>query len=155
MRCKGNLAFWGYVTLGGLVMLATVSNVSQLLSATSRKSEIYGALDRLGRALEIVRNQYVETPDDKMLVESAINGMLAGLDPHSSYLNAKSYREMQVQTHGQFGGLGIEVTMEQGVLKVVSPIDETPAAKAGVQANDVIHPYRWRRDGRSDPGASC
>jgi carboxyl-terminal processing protease len=73
-----------------------------------------------------------------MLIESAINGMLAALDPHSAYLNSKSYRDMQVQTRGEFGGLGIEVTMENGVVKVVSPIDETPAAKAGLQANDLI-----------------
>src|SRR5690349_11134321 len=115
-----------------------VSNVSRLHSATSKNSEVYSSLDRFGRALEIVRNQYVEKTDDKVLVENAINGMLAGLDPHSSYMSAKGYREMQVQTRGQFGGLGIEVTMEQGLLKVVSPIDDTPAANAGVQADDVI-----------------
>ncbi|HEY6257738.1 MAG TPA: S41 family peptidase, partial [Xanthobacteraceae bacterium] len=77
-------------------------------------------------------------PDDGKLVESAINGMLTGLDPHSSYMDAKSFRDMQVQTRGEFGGLGIEVTMEDGLIKVVAPIDETPAAKAGVQANDFI-----------------
>jgi carboxyl-terminal processing protease len=80
----------------------------------------------------------VEKPDDGKLVESAINGMLTGLDPHSSYMDAKSFRDMQVQTRGEFGGLGIEVTMEDGVIKVVAPIDETPAAKAGVMANDFI-----------------
>src|SRR6201999_1774832 len=84
------------------------------------------------------RNDYVDKPDESKLVEAAINGMLSSLDPHSSYMNAKAYREMQVQTRGEFGGLGIEVTMEVGVLKVVSPIDDTPAAKAGLQANDVI-----------------
>jgi carboxyl-terminal processing protease len=80
----------------------------------------------------------VEKPDDSKLIESAINGMLAGLDPHSSYMDSKSFRDMQVQTRGEFGGLGIEVTMEDGLVKVVSPIDDTPASKAGVQANDVI-----------------
>jgi hypothetical protein len=87
---------------------------------------------------ERVRADYVEKPDDSKLVESAINGMLAGLDPHSSYMDPKSFRDMQVQTRGEFGGLGIEVTMEDGLVKVVAPIDETPAAKAGVMANDII-----------------
>jgi carboxyl-terminal processing protease len=85
-----------------------------------------------------VRSHYVERPDDSKLVESAINGMLNGLDPHSSYMDPKSFRDMQVQTHGEFGGLGIEVTMEDGLVKVVAPIDETPAAKAGVRAGDII-----------------
>jgi carboxyl-terminal processing protease len=85
-----------------------------------------------------VRADYVEKPDDAKLVESAINGMLAGLDPHSSYMEPKAFRDMQVQTRGEFGGLGIEVTMEDGLIKVVAPIDETPAAKAGVLANDII-----------------
>ena len=87
---------------------------------------------------ERVRADYVEKPDDSKLVESAINGMLTGLDPHSSYMDAKSFRDMQVQTRGEFGGLGIEVTMEDGLIKVVAPIDDTPAAKAGVLANDII-----------------
>ena len=85
-----------------------------------------------------MRADYVEKPDDSKLVESAINGMLAGLDPHSSYMDPKSFRDMQVQTRGEFGGLGIEVTMEDGLVKVVAPIDDTPAAKAGVMANDII-----------------
>ena len=85
-----------------------------------------------------MRSDYVEKPDDTMLIESAINGMLSALDPHSSYLSPKNYRDMQVQTRGEFGGLGIEVTMENGIVKVVSPIDDTPAAKAGLQANDLI-----------------
>ena len=87
---------------------------------------------------ERVRSDYVEKPDDSKLVESAISGMLAGLDPHSSYMDAKSFRDMQVQTRGEFGGLGIEVTMEDGLIKVVSPIDDTPASKAGIMANDII-----------------
>jgi carboxyl-terminal processing protease len=87
---------------------------------------------------ERVRADYVEKPDDAKLIEAAINGMLNGLDPHSSYMDAKSYRDMQVQTKGQFGGLGIEVTMEQGLVKVVAPIDDTPAARAGIMAGDII-----------------
>jgi carboxyl-terminal processing protease len=91
-----------------------------------------------GDAFERVRADYVEKPDDRKLIESAINGMLAGLDPHSTYMDAKNFREMQVQTRGEFGGLGIDVTMEGGLIKVVAPIDETPAAKAGIMANDII-----------------
>jgi C-terminal processing protease CtpA/Prc len=87
---------------------------------------------------ERVRADYVEKPDDSKLIESAINGMLAGLDPHSSYMDPKSFRDMQVETGGKFGGLGIEVTMEDGLIKVVAPIDGTPAAKAGILANDLI-----------------
>jgi carboxyl-terminal processing protease len=121
-----------------LAGVSTVMNVSSTFSATSPNSELYRQLDLFGDVFERVRSDYVEKPDDTMLVESAINGMLSALDPHSSYMSAKNYRDMQVQTRGEFGGLGIEVTMENGVIKVVAPIDETPAAKAGVQANDLI-----------------
>ena len=135
---KIDFAFWTFLAFAGAAGVVVVLNASQGHSAASPNSALYGELDRFGQVLERVRDDYVEKPDDAMLIESAINGMLAALDPHSSYLNAKAYREMQVQTRGEFGGLGIEVTMELGVLKVVSPIDDTPAAKAGLQANDVI-----------------
>ncbi len=102
------------------------------------RSEIYQQLNLFGDVLERVRNDYVEPPNEKDLIENAINGMLSSLDPHSSYMNPKSFRDMQVQTRGEFGGLGIEVTMENGVVKVVSPIDDTPAAKAGLQPGDLI-----------------
>ena len=101
-------------------------------------SDTYRQLNLFGDVFERVRSDYVEKPDDSKLVESAINGMLTGLDPHSSYMDAKSFRDMQVQTRGEFGGLGIEVTMEDGLVKVVSPIDDTPASKAGILANDII-----------------
>ncbi len=101
-------------------------------------SDTYRNLNLFGDVFERVRSDYVERPEDSKLVETAINGMLAGLDPHSSFMDAKSFRDMQVQTRGEFGGLGIEVTMEDGLVKVVSPIDETPAAKAGIQANDIV-----------------
>jgi carboxyl-terminal processing protease len=107
-------------------------------SARAAAADAYKQLSLFGDVFERVRSDYVEKPDDGKLVESAINGMLTGLDPHSSYMDAKSFRDMQVQTRGEFGGLGIEVTMEEGVIKVVAPIDETPAAKAGVMANDFI-----------------
>ena len=108
-------------------------------------SDTYRQLDLFGQVFERVRADYVEKPDDRKLVEAAINGMLAGLDPHSSYMNAKSFREMQVQSRGEFGGLGIEVTMENGLVKVVSPIDDTPAAKAGMKPNDLIIAIETRR----------
>ena len=95
-------------------------------------------LNLFGEVFERVRNDYVEEVDDGEVIENAINGMLSSLDPHSSYLTEKSFKEMQVQTKGEFGGLGIEVTMENGLVKVVSPIDDTPAAKAGVLAGDYI-----------------
>jgi carboxyl-terminal processing protease len=101
-------------------------------------SETYRQLNLFGDVFERVRSQYVEPVDDKTLVESAINGMLTSLDPHSGYLNEDSFTEMQVNTKGEFGGLGIEVTMENGFVKVVSPIDDTPAFRAGIQAGDYI-----------------
>src|SRR4029453_5893503 len=91
-----------------------------------------------GDVFDRVRSDYVEQPNDEKLIEAAINGMLTSLDPHSSYMNSKNFQEMQVQTQGKFGGLGIEVTMENGVVKVVSPIDATPAARGGIMANDLI-----------------
>jgi len=106
--------------------------------AAGAYSETYLQLNLFGEVFERIRADYVEKPDDAKLIESAVNGMLAGLDPHSSYLSPKSYRDMQVQTRGEFGGLGIEVTMENGLVKVVSPIDDTPAARAGIQGGDLI-----------------
>src|SRR5450432_2222665 len=107
-------------------------------SARAATSDTYRQLNLFGDVFERVRSDYVEKPDDSKLVESAISGMLTGLDPHSSYMDAKSFRDMQVQTRGEFGGLGIEVTMEDWLIKVVSPIDDTPASKAGIMANDII-----------------
>lgn len=101
-------------------------------------AETYRNLNLFGDVFERIRADYVEKPDDAKLVETAINGMLAGLDPHSSYMDAKRYRDRQVDIRGEFGGLGIEVSMENNLIKVVSPIDETPAARAGILANDVI-----------------
>src|SRR6201982_1094817 len=106
--------------------------------AQAAAADTYRQLSLFGDVFERVRADYVEKPDDSKLIESAINGMLAGLDTHSSYMDSKSFRDMQVQTRGEFGGLGIEVTMEDGLIKVVAPIDDTPAAKAGVMANDII-----------------
>ncbi len=101
-------------------------------------SETYRQLNLFGDVFERVKAQYVEDVEDEELIEAAINGMLTHLDPHSAYLDDDQFKEMQVQTEGKFGGLGIEVTMENGFVKVVSPIDDTPAFRAGVQAGDYI-----------------
>ena len=101
-------------------------------------AQLYKDLNLFGSVLARVRSDYVEKPDDNKLIEDAINGMLAALDPHSTYMNGKEFREMQVQTRGEFGGLGIEVTMENGAIKVVAPIEDTPAAKAGLLSGDLI-----------------
>ncbi|MGH1403133.1 MAG: S41 family peptidase [Alphaproteobacteria bacterium] len=101
-------------------------------------SETYKQLNLFGDVFERVRAQYVEEVDDKTLIENALNGMLSSLDPHSSYLSEENFNDMKVETKGEFGGLGIEVTMDGGLVKVVSPIDETPAFRAGIQAGDYI-----------------
>ena len=112
--------------------------VPQTASTQDEKAETYRQLKLFGDVFERVRADYVEEVSDQELIESAIRGMLASLDPHSSYLDAKSFQDMRVQTKGEFGGLGIEVTMENGLVKVVSPIDDTPAFRAGVQAGDLV-----------------
>ena len=139
MMRKTSLLFLG--ALAGVLVTLMITQPRALLvgaSARAAVSDTYRELNLFGDVFERVRADYVERPDDSKLVESAINGMLAGLDPHSSYMDPKSFRDMQVQPRGEFGGLGIKVTMEDGLVKVVAPIDDTPAAKAGVMANDVI-----------------
>jgi carboxyl-terminal processing protease len=117
---------------------STMVSLAGSQSPAAGNSDIYKQLDLFGEVLERVRADYVEKPDDAKMIEAAINGMLMALDPHSSYLNPKEFRDMQVQTRGEFGGLGIEVTMENGVVKVVAPIEDTPAAKAGIMSGDFI-----------------
>ena len=107
-------------------------------AAAQGNSETYRQLNLFGDIFERIRADYVDEVSDEQLIESAINGMLTALDPHSGYLNAKSYQEMQVQTRGEFGGLGIEVTMENGFVRVIAPIDETPAHRAGILSGDII-----------------
>lgn len=127
--------------LTGALMGATAMSViygTPGMSANAAASETYRQLAVFGDIFERVRAQYVTPPDEKALVESAINGMLTSLDPHSSYLNQEAAKDMRVQTKGEFGGLGIEVTMENELVKVITPIDDTPASKAGVLAGDFI-----------------
>jgi carboxyl-terminal processing protease len=106
--------------------------------AQTNTSETYRLINLFGEVLDRIRTDYVESVEERKLIEDAINGMLSALDPHSSFMGAKSFRDMQVQTRGEFGGLGIEVTMENGFVKVVSPIDETPAARAGLRPGDFV-----------------
>jgi len=139
MMRKTSLIFVGAIAGAGLTLLATQPH--RLFVGSSAKaavSDTYRQLNRFGSVFRRVRADYVDKPDDRKLMESAINGMLAGLDPHSSYMDPRSLHDMEAQTRGKFGGLGIEVSMEDGLIKVVAPIDETPAAKAGIMANDVI-----------------
>jgi len=109
-----------------------------MASAAAGAESAYSQLNLFGEVFERVRASYVEKPDDTKLVEGAITGMVSSLDPHSRYMNEKAWREMQETTSGEFGGLGIEVTMEDGLVKVVAPIDDTPAAKAGILSGDLI-----------------
>ncbi len=107
-------------------------------AATPNSAETYKQLNLFGEVFERVRSNYVSDVNDNSLIESAINGMLTSLDPHSNYMNTKNFNDMKVQTRGEFGGLGIEVSMESGLVKVVSPIDDTPAARAGLKPGDLI-----------------
>ncbi len=123
-----------------LTLLVTGPQGGQLIAAAkaSASSETYLQLNLFGSVFERIRTGYVEKPDDARLVEGAINGMVTALDPHSRYMNEKAWRDMQETTHGEFGGLGIEVTMENGLVKVVAPMDDTPAAKAGIMSGDLV-----------------
>jgi carboxyl-terminal processing protease len=135
---KSEYVLWALLVLAVLAGGSTLVSLARSQSASAANSEIYRQLDLFGEVLERVRADYVEKPEDPKLIESAINGMLTALDPHSAYLNPKHFRDMQVQTRGEFGGLGIEVTMENGVVKVVAPIEDTPAARAGIMSGDLI-----------------
>ncbi|ODR96980.1 peptidase S41 [Methyloceanibacter superfactus] len=138
MMRKSEYALWALLVLAVLAAGTTMVSLARSQSASAANSEIYKQLDLFGEVLERVRADYVEQPEDSELIESAINGMLTALDPHSAYLTPKHFRDMQVQTRGEFGGLGIEVTMENGVVKVVSPIEDTPASRAGLMSGDLI-----------------
>ncbi|KMO42272.1 peptidase S41 [Methylobacterium variabile] len=135
---KVSLVLFGAVLGAGTATVATQTHLLSSTSAVAASAETYRQLSLFGDVFEKIRTDYVEKPDEAKLIEAAVNGMLTSLDPHSSYMDAKSFRDMQVQTKGEFGGLGIEVTMEDGLIKVVTPIDDTPAARAGLLANDII-----------------
>ena len=134
-------AFLAGVALGpvsGLIGGPSPITTALAQDSSSGRGDTYRLLALFGDVFERIRAEYVEPVSDRDLIENAINGMLTGLDPHSSYMNAKAFRDMQVQTHGEFGGLGLEVTQENGIIKVVSPIDDTPASRAGIKSGDLI-----------------
>ncbi|MGB3689396.1 MAG: S41 family peptidase [Jannaschia helgolandensis] len=119
-------------------ILATTQIAGPLLAQEAEKATVYEQLDLFGIVFERIRNQYVEEVDEGELIEAAINGMLTSLDPHSSYLPPRDFEDMQADTRGEFGGLGIEVTQEEGYVKVITPMDGTPAFEAGIEAGDFI-----------------
>jgi carboxyl-terminal processing protease len=138
---KNSLFFLGAVAGTCLTLLVTGPRDQLWIAAAKAAASAdntFSQLNLFGEVFERIRTDYVEKPDDSKLVEGAISGMVAALDPHSRYMNEQAWREMQETTHGEFGGLGIEVTMEDGLIKVVSPIDDTPAAKAGILSGDLI-----------------
>ena len=138
---RKNLLFFLGAAGGACLTLLVTAPQGALWTASARADagpNTYSELNLFGEVFERVRTDYVEKPDDTKLIEGAINGMVTALDPHSRYMNDKAWRDMQETTHGEFGGLGIEVTMENGLVKVVSPMDDTPAAKAGILSGDLI-----------------
>ena len=136
MKFNSTVRAFGLVMLGAAAGVMTLQALNVASAATN--AETYKLLNLFGDVYDRVKSDYVEQPDEKKMMEAAINGMLTSLDPHSSYMDAKEFADMNVKTRGEFGGLGIEVTMENGVVKVVAPYDGTPAAKAGILSNDLI-----------------
>lgn len=126
------------VSLLCLMLVSPLAEAAKQSKAQTEDADTYELLNLFGEVMERAKVSYVEDVSDKKLIESAINGMLSSLDPHSSFLDDQSFKYMSEQTKGKFGGLGIEVTMENGVVKVVSPIDDTPASKAGLKPGDYI-----------------
>ena len=135
-------AFFAGVAIGPAYNLIVHSvpalGIEAAFAQDSGRASTYRLLALFGDVFERVRSEYVDPVSDKELMENAINGMLTGLDPHSAYMNAEQFREMQVETTGEFGGLGVEVVPENGFFKVISPMDDTPASKAGIKAGDII-----------------
>ena len=138
---RRNFAFLLGTVTGACLTLAVTGSLGTGWVAAAKaaaRSDAYTHLNLFGNVFERIKTSYVEKPDDSKLMEGAINGMISSLDPHSRYMNEKGWSDMQETTHGEFGGLGIEVTMEDGLVKVVTPIDDTPAARAGMLSGDVI-----------------
>ena len=138
---RRNFAFLlGTVTGAGLTLAVAGPQGANLVAAAkaAARSDTYNQLNLFGTVFERIKTSYVEKPDDSKLMEGAINGMISALDPHSRYMNEKGWSDMQETTHGEFGGLGIEHPRQDGLVKVVTPIDDTPAAKAGMLSGDVI-----------------
>jgi carboxyl-terminal processing protease len=136
---RKTLFLLGALVGGGLTVLVTQSGVMSVgLSAVAAAPDTYQELSLFGDVFDRVRVDYVDKPDDRKLIESAIDGMLRELDPHSSYVDQASLDEMQRQSRGEFVGVGLEIADEDGLLQIVAPIENSPAAKAGISAKDVI-----------------
>src|SRR3954470_8615224 len=137
---KNSVFFLGALAGTCLTLLVSGPRADWLIAAAKAAAgtDTYSQLNLFGDVFERIRNDYVERPDDGKLIEASINGMLTALDPHSRYMNEKAWRAMRETTSGEFGGLGMEVTMEDGQMKVVAPMEGTPAAKAGVLSGDLI-----------------
>src|SRR5437879_5455540 len=140
MMRKNLLFFLGAAAGVCLTLVVTGPQGSQWVAGAKAAAggDTYSQLNLFGEVFERVRSEYVEKPDDSKLIDGAMNGSVTALDPHSRYMNQSAWRDMQDTTQGEFGGLGLEVTMEDGLVKVVAPIDDTPAAKAGIMSGDLI-----------------
>ena len=137
MRLRNSLMLGG-MFLAGLAMGTVAQPLQRAMGQQAPNDSTYQQLSLFGDILTQIKENYVIDPPSNKLIYNAVNGMLSGLDPHSSYMNAQQYADMQVQTSGQFGGLGLEVTQAAGLLKVISPIDGTPGARAGIRPGDII-----------------
>ena len=137
MRLRSGLMLSG-IFMAGLAIGTVAQPLQHAMGQNASEDSTYQQLSLFGDVLTQVKENYVIDPPSDKLIYNAVNGMLAGLDPHSSYMNQQQYADMQVQTTGEFGGLGLEVTEASGLLKVISPIDDTPGAKAGIKPGDII-----------------
>src|SRR5215467_12564364 len=135
---KGNMKKFAFAGIGVAVGFVGAMALFPAAQGATNVLSAYRELDLFGDAFERVRANYVREVDDSELINAAINGMVSSLDPHSSYMDPKEFADMQVQTRGEFGGLGLEVTQEDGLVKVVTPIDDTPASRAGIKTGDFI-----------------
>ena len=120
------------------ILILSIIILSLLNNSIKAKNNLYEKIDLFGEVLENINKEYVDDVDQSEMMDSAINGVLQSLDPYSAYMSPDLFKEMQTDTRGEFGGLGIEIGMEAGVVKVISPIDDTPAEKAGIKAGDFI-----------------
>ncbi|MGH6889377.1 MAG: S41 family peptidase [Rhizomicrobium sp.] len=134
MQCVALAALGAAAGFAGALLILPIAGGA----SDSDSQSAYRALDRFGEAFAVVRADYVEAPDDRKMIENALNGMISDLDPHSSYFDPKTFADMQVKTSGSYGGVGLVISAEDGTIKVVSPIDDTPASRAGIKAGDSI-----------------
>ena len=126
--------YFKYILIFAIIIFTNIPNKTY----PQNVDELYEKIDLFSEVLEKIQNEYVEEIDQADAMDSAINGLLQSLDPYSAYMNPKIFKESQTETSGEFGGLGIEVSMESGVVKVIAPIDDTPASRAGIKAGDYI-----------------